>query len=97
MKIDMGPEAIAKRLKVVNELRTTCLSLANSSAGKEIQNKFFANKAVLQDSTSYENMLNSIGILKLISQGDADIRKGKVKRQDDVFNGIEVNLNEKLK
>ena len=36
MKIDMSPEAIAKRLKVVNELRRTCLSLANSSAGKDI-------------------------------------------------------------
>ncbi|GAB6270609.1 MAG: hypothetical protein STSR0003_04490 [Smithella sp.] len=46
MKIDMSSEAIAKRLKVVNELRRTCLSLANSSAGKEIQKKYPANKSV---------------------------------------------------
>jgi hypothetical protein len=46
MKIDMRPAAIAKRLKVVNELRRTCLSLANSSAGKEILKKFSANKSV---------------------------------------------------
>jgi len=54
-------------------------------------------RAVLQDPTSYENMRNAIGILKLISQGEADIRKGKVKSQDDVFNSIEANLKEKLK
>ncbi|KFN37684.1 hypothetical protein KN63_08890 [Smithella sp. F21] len=39
MKIDMSPEAIAKRLKIVNELRRTCLSLANSSTGKDILKK----------------------------------------------------------
>jgi prevent-host-death family protein len=54
-------------------------------------------RAVLQDPTSYENMRNAIGILKLISQGEADIRKRKVKSQDDVFNSIEANLKEKLK
>ena len=53
MKIDMSPEAIAKRLQVVNELRRTCLSLANSSAGKEILKKFSANiKSVKQTSQS---------------------------------------------
>jgi hypothetical protein len=46
MKIDMSPEAIAKRLKLVNELRRTCLSLANSSAGKEILKKCSSNKSV---------------------------------------------------
>lgn len=54
-------------------------------------------RAVLQDPKSYENMRNAIGILKLISQGEADIRKGKVKSQDDVFNSIETKLKEKLK
>jgi len=53
MKIDMSPEAIAKRLKIVNELRRTCLSLANSSAGKEILKKFSANiKSVQRTSRS---------------------------------------------
>jgi prevent-host-death family protein len=54
-------------------------------------------RAVLQDPVSYENMRNAIGILKLISQGEADIRDGKVKSQEDVFKGIEVTLKEKLK
>ena len=54
-------------------------------------------RAVLQDPISYENMRNAIGILKLISQGEADMRNGKVKSQEDVFNDIEVTLKEKLK
>ncbi len=56
-----------------------------------------AARAVLQDPISYENMRNAIGILKLISQGEADIRNGKVKSQEDVFNDIEVKLKEKIK
>ena len=54
-------------------------------------------RAVLQDPKSYENMRNAIGILKLISQGEGDIRKGKVKSQEDVFKDIEISLKEKLK
>jgi prevent-host-death family protein len=54
-------------------------------------------KAVLQDPKSYENMRNAIGILKLISQGEGDIRKGKVKSQETVFKDIELLLKEKMK
>ena len=52
-------------------------------------------KAVLQDPQSYENMRNAIGILKLISQGETDIRNGKTMTQDDVFENIEKLLQEK--
>ena len=54
-------------------------------------------RAVLQDPESYENMRNAIGILKLISQGEGDIRNGRVKSQEDVFRDIENSLKEKLK
>ena len=46
-------------------------------------------RAVLQDPQSYESMRNALGLLKLISQGEEDIRKGKVRRQDEVFAKIE--------
>ena len=46
-------------------------------------------KAVLQDPESYENMRNAIGILKLISQGEEDIRNGNFISQEDVFSGLE--------
>jgi prevent-host-death family protein len=54
-------------------------------------------RAVLQDPASYENMRNAIGILKLISQGEGDIRCGRTKPQDKMFDEIENSLNERLK
>ncbi len=49
-------------------------------------------KAVLQDPESYENMRNTIGLLKLISLGEEEIRKGKYKSQDEVFADLEKHL-----
>ena len=54
-------------------------------------------KAVLQDPESYENMRNAIGILKLISQGEEDIKAGKSKSQEEVFANIENFLKERMK
>lgn len=54
-------------------------------------------RAVLQDPKSYENMRNAIGILKLISQGEEDVRNGKSKLQENVFTEIEETLEEKIK
>ena len=49
-------------------------------------------RAVLQDTESYENMRNAIGMLKLISQGEDDIRKGNTTSQDEVFSELEALL-----
>jgi len=49
-------------------------------------------RAVLQDPRSYENMRNAIGILKLVSQGEADIREGRIRPQQEVFDDIESEL-----
>ena len=54
-------------------------------------------RAVLQDPESYENMRNAIGMLKLISQGESEIRDGKSKSQENVFKDIENVLKNKLK
>ena len=54
-------------------------------------------KAVLQDPKSYENMRNAIGILQLISQGEDEIRNGKSKSQQEVFENIENFLKDKVK
>ncbi|MGR3292854.1 MAG: type II toxin-antitoxin system Phd/YefM family antitoxin [Candidatus Scalindua sp.] len=54
-------------------------------------------RAVLQDPKSYENMRNAIGILKLISQGEEDIKKGKNKKQNEVFEKLETLLAKKGK
>ena len=49
-------------------------------------------RAILQDPKSYENMRNAIGLLKLISEGETDIREGRYKSQEDVFSQIENEL-----
>lgn len=54
-------------------------------------------RAVLQDPKSFEDMRKAIGILKLISQGEEDIKKGKAKTQEKVFNNIEELLKMKSK
>ena len=54
-------------------------------------------KAVLQDPESFQNMRNAIGILKLISQGEEDIKNGKSKAQEDVFTEIENTLKKRIK
>lgn len=54
-------------------------------------------RAVLQDPESYENMRNAIGLLKLISQGEEDIKDGKSKSQKDVFENIENILRKRMK
>jgi prevent-host-death family protein len=54
-------------------------------------------RAVLQDPESYENMRNAIGLLKLISLGEKDIKERKSKSQEEVFANIENILKEKMK
>jgi prevent-host-death family protein len=76
----------ADLLKQINETRRPVIITQNGEP-----------RAVLQDPKSYENMRNAIGLLKLISQGEGDIRNGRVKSQEDVFKDIEISLKEKLK
>ena len=52
-------------------------------------------RAVLQDPQSHESMRNALGLLKLTSQGEEDIRKGKVRPQDEVFSRIEKAISKK--
>lgn len=49
-------------------------------------------KAVLQDPESYENMRNALGILKLLSEGESDIKEERTHSQDDVFDELENTL-----
>jgi len=46
-------------------------------------------KGVIVDTDSYENMLNALGILKLISQGEKDIEKNNLTEQSKLFDSIE--------
>lgn len=49
-------------------------------------------RAVLQDPESYERMRAAIGLLKLVAQGEEDVRAGRVSEQDEVFARLERKL-----
>ena len=76
----------ADLLKQINETRRPVIITQNGEA-----------KAVLQDPESYENMRNAIGILKIISLGEEDIRAGRVKTQEEVFEAVEKMVKDKLR
>ena len=91
---------ISKDIKPVTYLKTKAADLLkqiNETHRPVIITQNGEPKAVLQDPQSYENMRNAIGILKLISQGEEDIRTGKCKSHDEVFENIENILKEHLK
>jgi hypothetical protein len=46
-------------------------------------------KAVIIDVNSYQKTINSLNLLKLISIGEKDVRKGKVKANEEVFDKIQ--------
>ena len=52
-------------------------------------------KAVLQDPQSYENMRNALGILKLLAQGEEDVKAGKTLSHEEVFEKSEDRIRQK--
>ena len=54
-------------------------------------------RGVLQDPESYDNMRKAIGLLKLISQGEEDIKQGNTETQSKVFKDIDKMLAKKEK
>jgi len=65
----------------VNENKRTVIITQNGEA-----------KAVVQDIKSYENMQNSINLLKLIILSEKDIENKKLIKQDEMFNNLENKL-----
>jgi len=49
-------------------------------------------KAVIQDIKSYENLQNSLNLLKLIIQGENDIENNNVIEQEKMFKNLEQKL-----
>ncbi len=68
----------ANMLDQVNETHRPIIITQNGEA-----------KAVLMDTESYDSMQNAIGILKLISMGERDIKNGKIIEQNSFFSSIE--------
>ena len=91
---------ISKDIKPVTYLKSRAADLLkqiNETHRPVIITQNGEPRAVLQDPESYQNMRNAIGLLKLISQGEDEIRRGKSKSQQKVFENIEKILKEKSK
>lgn len=89
METDIRPISYLKSktadlMKQVNETRRPVVITQNGEP-----------RAVLQDPTSYRNMRNAIGLLKLIAQGEEAVRGGRVTSQEDVFAQLEARLADK--
>ena len=65
----------------VNENQRTIIITQNGEA-----------KAIVQDIRSYENLQNSLNLLKLIVQSENDIEKGDIIKQEEMFNNLEQRL-----
>ena len=65
----------------VNENQRTIIITQNGEA-----------KAVVQDIKSYENLQNSLNLLKLIVQSENDIENNNIIFQDNMFNELEQKL-----
>jgi prevent-host-death family protein len=71
----------AEIINSVNESRQAVIITQNGEA-----------KAVIQDIKSYENLKNSLALLKLIVQSEEDIRNNNVVPQDEMFDNLEKKL-----
>ncbi len=71
----------AEVINSVNENQRTIIITQNGEA-----------KAVVQDIKSYENLQNSLNLLKLIVQSENDIENNKVIKQDKMFENLENKL-----
>ena len=65
----------------VNENQRTIIITQNGEA-----------KAVIQDIKSYENLQNSLNLLKLIVQSENDVENNEVIEQDKMFENLEQKL-----
>ena len=71
----------ASVIKDVNENQRTIIITQNGEA-----------KAVVQDIKSYENLQNSLNLLKLIVQSENDIENNRIIEQDEMFDDLEQKL-----
>ena len=74
----------AKTASVINDVNENQRTIIITQNGEA--------KAVVQDIKSYENLQNSLNLLKLIVQSENDIENGRTIEQEDMFNNLEQKL-----
>ena len=74
----------AKTANVINDVNENQRTIVITQNGEA--------KAVVQDIKSYENLQNSLNLLKLIVQSENDIENNRVVEQEEMFNNLEQKL-----
>ena len=74
----------AKTAEIINNVNENQQSIIITQNGEA--------KAVIQDIKSYENLQNSLTLLKLIVQSEEDIRNDNVINQKEMFENLEKKL-----
>jgi prevent-host-death family protein len=72
----------AKVLDHVNETRSPYIVTQNGEA-----------RGVIMDTETYQTMQDGLKLFKLFAQSEAEVAKGKVVRQKDLFGALEKELN----
>jgi len=74
----------AKTANVINDVNENQRTIIITQNGEA--------KAVVQDIKSYENLQNSLNLLKLIVQSENDIENNRIIEQEEMFNDLEQKL-----
>ena len=74
----------AKTANVINDVNENQRPIVITQNGEA--------KAVVQDIKSYENLQNSLNLLKLIVQSENDIENNRVIEQEEMFDNLEQKL-----
>lgn len=77
----------AKTADVVNDVTTNQKALVITQNGEA--------KVVIQDIKQYENLQNSLSLLKLIIQSEDEIKKGKKIKQEEMFEDLKKSFLDK--
>lgn len=83
---------LSKDIKPVTVLKSKAADLLeqiNKTHRPIIITQNGAVRAILQDPRSFEEMQKAVGLLKLINQGEEEIRQGKGIPQDKVFRDLQ--------
>jgi prevent-host-death family protein len=71
----------AKMMKYVNERKNPIVITQNGEA-----------RAVLIDIETYQNTQNAFALMNIINIAERDIKDGKVRKAEDVFDGLRKKL-----
>jgi len=83
---------LAEDIKPISYLKAKtadALSYVNDSHRPLIITQNGEAKAVIQDIRSYQNMKNAITMLKLLAEGESDIKNKRYESQDSFFEKME--------